>query len=98
MYCHVLVRLGGFSLKNQGGCLSSLRKIRRSDGLIGLWGFWVNPFTRPSLKEIGEMACVASARSSRGHARTKVLILKFANQQIQHSAHRNESHSFKERK
>ena len=58
---------GGFPWKTKGGGLSLLRKIRRSNG-FGFRSFWVNPFTWPSLKEIGEMACVASARSYRGHA------------------------------
>ena len=57
----------GFPWKTKGGGLYSLGRIHRSNG-FGLWSFWVNPFTRPSLRKIGEMACATPAWSSRGHA------------------------------
>ena len=40
-----------------------------------MWSFWVNPFTRPSLREIGEMACATPAWSSRGHALKVIIII-----------------------
>ena len=69
IYCHVLVHFSGRVFPEKpggggGGCLSLLRKTPQ----IKLWlvSFLGEPFHQAEFEGNGEMACVASARSSRG--------------------------------
>ena len=53
--------------KKQGGGVTPPGKLQLPNR-FGFLSYWINPSIWPSFIEIGEMACITSAWSSRGHA------------------------------